>query len=73
MVAEPNSEEDSNLEQEIVGVVDVTVLRDQNVLELLPSDAEEYLYVSGIAVLNSFRFYFILMGIELISIFNTSP
>lgn len=72
LVAEPNSE-DSHLEQEVVGVVDVTVMRDQNVVELLPSDAKEYLYVSGIAVLNNFRFYFILMGIDLISIFNSGP
>ncbi|KAL6961951.1 GCN5-related N-acetyltransferase 10, chloroplastic [Sarracenia purpurea var. burkii] len=40
--------------QELVGVVDVTVLRDKDVLQHL-SEAEEYLYVSGIAVLNNFR------------------
>ncbi|PON96828.1 FkbH domain containing protein [Trema orientale] len=45
----------SNSQQRLVGVVDVTVLRDQNVLNHLPPDAEEYLYVSGIAVLESFR------------------
>ncbi|XP_073138555.1 GCN5-related N-acetyltransferase 10, chloroplastic [Henckelia pumila] len=39
---------------EVVGVVDVTVLREDSVLQHLPG-AEEYLYVSGIAVLNKFR------------------
>lgn len=42
--------------QELVGVVDVTASRDWSVLEYLPPDADEFLYVSGIAVLNSFRF-----------------
>ncbi|KAL5568349.1 hypothetical protein UlMin_024924 [Ulmus minor] len=54
LVAEGESDS-SNTRQELVGVVDVTVLRDQNVLRHLPPDAEEYLYVSGIAVLKSFR------------------
>ncbi|XP_031490980.1 uncharacterized protein LOC116258049 [Nymphaea colorata] len=38
----------------IIGVVDVTVLRDDSVLQFL-DDADEYLYVSGIAVLTAFR------------------
>ncbi|XP_052188578.1 uncharacterized protein LOC127798959 [Diospyros lotus] len=50
LVAEPNADSSGQL----VGVVDVTVLRDDAVLEHLPG-AEEYLYVSGIAVLNNFR------------------
>lgn len=37
-----------------MGVVDVTALRDEAVLRHL-SGAKEYLYVSGIAVLNTFR------------------
>ncbi|KAG2664237.1 hypothetical protein I3760_16G071500 [Carya illinoinensis] len=41
--------------QQLVGIVDVTVLRDKAVLEHLPAGAEEYLYVSGIAVLKEFR------------------
>ncbi|XP_062120146.1 GCN5-related N-acetyltransferase 10, chloroplastic [Humulus lupulus] len=45
----------SDSKQGLVGVVDVTVLRDQNVLNHLPPDSEEYLYISGIAVLESFR------------------
>ncbi|KAK1288552.1 hypothetical protein QJS10_CPB19g00192 [Acorus calamus] len=40
--------------QEIVGVVDVTVQREEDVLRHLEG-AEEYLYVSGIAVLKNFR------------------
>ncbi|KAB2596811.1 hypothetical protein D8674_040091 [Pyrus ussuriensis x Pyrus communis] len=39
----------------LVGVADVTVSRDQAILQYLPSRAPEYLYVSGIAVLKSFR------------------
>uniref|UniRef100_A0A803PPJ5 N-acetyltransferase domain-containing protein n=1 Tax=Cannabis sativa TaxID=3483 RepID=A0A803PPJ5_CANSA len=45
----------SDSKQGLVGVVDVTVLRDQNVLNHLPPDSQEYLYISGIAVLESFR------------------
>ncbi|PKI78426.1 uncharacterized protein LOC116198899 [Punica granatum] len=51
LVAEPATEEQPN---ELVGVVDVTVLRDDSVLQHLPGE-EEYLYVSGIAVSQSFR------------------
>ncbi|KAM7509356.1 hypothetical protein LguiA_019809 [Lonicera macranthoides] len=39
----------------IAGVVDVTVLRDEDVLQHLPAGVNEYLYVSGIAVLSNFR------------------
>lgn len=39
----------------LVGVTDVTVLRDQDVLQHLPAEAEEYLYISGIAVSKTFR------------------
>lgn len=46
--------EASNLRPQFVGVVDVTVLRDEDVLRHLEG-AVEYLYVSGIAVSNSFR------------------
>lgn len=42
------------IEDGVVGVVDVTVLREKAVLRDLPG-AEEYLYVSGIAVSESFR------------------
>ncbi|KAJ9675983.1 hypothetical protein PVL29_024793 [Vitis rotundifolia] len=44
----------SKTEQEVVEVVDVTTLRDEGVLQHL-GGAEEYLYVSGIAILNDFR------------------
>lgn len=40
--------------QQLVGVVDVTVLRDNDVLRHLQG-ADEYLYVSGIAVAHNFR------------------
>ncbi|KAF5732787.1 hypothetical protein HS088_TW17G00319 [Tripterygium wilfordii] len=40
--------------QKLVGIVDVTVMRDEAVLQHLRG-AEEYLYVSGIAVLQTFR------------------
>ncbi|KAI8526578.1 hypothetical protein RHMOL_Rhmol12G0007200 [Rhododendron molle] len=53
LVAESNTD-DLESRQELVGVVDVTALRDEAVLRHL-SGAEEYLYVSGIAVLNTFR------------------
>lgn len=56
MVAEPTLD-NSNTQEDLVGVVDVTVSRDRDVLQHLPSEAEEYLYVSGIAVLKSFRSY----------------
>jgi hypothetical protein len=45
----------SDSQKQIVGVVDVTVLRDKNVMDHLPPQAEEYLYISGIAVLKAFR------------------
>ncbi|PIA47169.1 hypothetical protein AQUCO_01400096v1 [Aquilegia coerulea] len=41
-------------QQKLVGVVDVTVLNDKTVLNFLDG-AEEYLYISGIAVLEEFR------------------
>lgn len=54
LVAEPAKKEPDSPKQ-LVGVIDVTVLRDQNVLQHLPPEAEEYLYISGIAVSNTFR------------------
>ncbi|KAI3464380.1 hypothetical protein Pfo_021043 [Paulownia fortunei] len=53
LVAEPTTDPQKS-QKELVGVVDVTVLREDAVLQHLPG-AEEYLYVSGIAVLNKFR------------------
>lgn len=53
LVAESNTD-DLESRQELVGVVDVTALRDEAVLRHL-SGSKEYLYVSGIAVLNTFR------------------
>ncbi|XP_047979674.1 uncharacterized protein LOC125221577 isoform X2 [Salvia hispanica] len=53
LVAEPRDEfQDSK--KELAGVVDVTVLREDSVLKHLLG-AKEYIYVSGIAVLNRFR------------------
>lgn len=51
LVAVPDTDDDSvsKSQQELVGVVDVTVLRDQDVVRHLDG-AKEYLYVSGIAV-----------------------
>lgn len=62
LVAEPTKEDDTSAKlqlqeedhQELVGVVDVTVLRDHDVLQHLEG-AQEYLYVSGIAVSNNYR------------------
>lgn len=56
LVAEPIASFDSfnAIRQGLVGVVDVTVQRDEAVLRHLDR-AEEYLYVSGIAVLKDFR------------------
>ena len=54
LVAEPATNDADSTEQ-LVGVIDVTVLRDRNVLQHLPDEAEEYLYISGIAVSQSFR------------------
>ena len=54
LVAESRDEfQDSK--KELAGVVDVTVLREDSVLKHLLG-AKEYIYVSGIAVLNRFRF-----------------
>lgn len=53
LVAESNTD-DLKSRHGLVGVVDVTALRDEAVLRHL-SGAKEYLYVSGIAVLNTFR------------------
>lgn len=53
LVAEPRDGLQGS-QNELVGVVDVTVQRDKSVLQHLPG-AEEYLYVSGIAVLNKYR------------------
>ncbi|XP_073059626.1 GCN5-related N-acetyltransferase 10, chloroplastic [Primulina eburnea] len=53
LVAEPETDT-FDTTREVVGVVDVTVLREDSVLQHI-SGAEEYLYVSGIAVLNQFR------------------
>ncbi|KAK4791637.1 hypothetical protein SAY86_032050 [Trapa natans] len=54
LVAEPAASTDQEQRRELVGVVDVTVLRDDPVLRHLQGE-EEYLYVSGIAVSESFR------------------
>ncbi|CAK8575316.1 unnamed protein product [Lathyrus sativus] len=49
------AENDQDSPKQLVGVVDVTVMRDQDVLQHLPDEAQEYLYVSGIGVSNAFR------------------
>lgn len=56
MFAEPVDRLDSlnTSKQGLVGVVDVTVMRDEDVLKHIDG-AEEYLYVSGIAVMKDFR------------------
>ncbi|XP_077231625.1 acyl-CoA N-acyltransferases (NAT) superfamily protein [Tasmannia lanceolata] len=56
LVAEPTDASASlqKSQRGLVGVVDVTVLRDEAVLKHLDG-VEEYLYVSGIAVLRDFR------------------
>ncbi|KAK9167750.1 hypothetical protein Scep_002941 [Stephania cephalantha] len=56
LIAEPAETADSlpNLERRLVGVADVTALRDESVLCHLEG-AEEYLYVSGIAVSKEYR------------------
>lgn len=51
LVAEPRN----GSRKELAGVVDVTVLSEDSVLQHLLG-AKEYIYVSGIAVLNKFRF-----------------
>lgn len=53
LVAEPTASVPEH-EDGVVGVVDVTVLSEEAVLQHLPG-AEEYLYVSGIAVSERFR------------------
>ncbi|KAB1213172.1 hypothetical protein CJ030_MR5G021750 [Morella rubra] len=55
LVAEPVTKGSDAHKPPLVGVVDVTVLRDKIVVDKLPVGTEEYLYVSGIAVLKSFR------------------
>lgn len=62
LVAEPETSDLTQTEEKeqiLVGVVDATALRDQNVLQYFPPDADEYLYISGIAVSETFRFFFI--------------
>eukprot|EP00268_Persea_americana_P032590 TRINITY_DN3208_c0_g1_i4.p1 TRINITY_DN3208_c0_g1~~TRINITY_DN3208_c0_g1_i4.p1 ORF type:complete len:324 (-),score=72.69 TRINITY_DN3208_c0_g1_i4:271-1242(-) len=56
LFAEPVDRLDSlnTSKQGLVGVVDVTVMRDEDVLKHIDG-AEEYLYVSGIAVMKDFR------------------
>ncbi|KAK9095869.1 hypothetical protein Sjap_021366 [Stephania japonica] len=56
LIAEPTETADllHTLERRLVGVVDITVLRDESVLCHLEG-AEEYLYVSGIAVSKEYR------------------
>ncbi|KAL5982902.1 hypothetical protein ACLOJK_016981 [Asimina triloba] len=56
LVAEPADDFDSlhPSQKELVGVVDVTVMREEAVLRHMEG-SEEYLYVSGIAVLPDFR------------------
>lgn len=54
LVAEPNTEATDSPYSSLVGVVDVTALKDNDVLRHLPG-AREYLYISGIAVLKDFR------------------
>ncbi|KAJ8747712.1 hypothetical protein K2173_013164 [Erythroxylum novogranatense] len=53
LVAEPVSDS-YKTQRRLVGVVDVTALRDEDVLKHLRGE-EEYLYVSGIAVSKNFR------------------
>ncbi|XWS49468.1 hypothetical protein CRYUN_Cryun12cG0006100 [Craigia yunnanensis] len=54
LVAESPTDANSKSQRKLVGVVDVTALRDEAVLQQLHG-AEEYLYVSGLAVSKSFR------------------
>ncbi|XP_060199943.1 GCN5-related N-acetyltransferase 10, chloroplastic-like isoform X2 [Lycium barbarum] len=53
LVAEASSDT-SEVEQNLVGVIDATVYRDNDVLQYLPG-AAEYIYISEIVVLNKFR------------------
>ncbi|KAK4256295.1 hypothetical protein QN277_009180 [Acacia crassicarpa] len=52
LVAEADTNSSS---KQIVGVVDVTAMREENVLQHLPPQAPQYLYISGIAVSSNFR------------------
>ncbi|KAH1106640.1 hypothetical protein J1N35_010408 [Gossypium stocksii] len=54
LVAESPSDANSESKTKLVGVVDVTALRDEAVLQHLQG-ADEYLYVSGLAVSKRFR------------------
>ncbi|KDP23674.1 hypothetical protein JCGZ_23507 [Jatropha curcas] len=54
LVAEPAAGSSNSQGNKLVGVVDVTASRDEDVLQHL-SGAEEYLYVSGIAVPKTLR------------------
>ncbi|XVE65386.1 hypothetical protein DITRI_Ditri07aG0176500 [Diplodiscus trichospermus] len=54
LVAESPTDANAESQRKLVGVVDVTALRDKGVLQHLHG-AEEYLYVSGLAVSKSFR------------------
>ncbi|MED6158856.1 hypothetical protein PIB30_036850 [Stylosanthes scabra] len=54
LVAEAATEH-ADSQKQLVGVIDVTVLRDKDVLQHLPAEAQEYLYISGIAVSKTFR------------------
>lgn len=54
LVAELEKNEQDSPKQ-LVGVIDVTVMRDQDVIQHLPAEAQEYLYISGIAVSKAFR------------------
>lgn len=53
-MAESPSDANSESKTKLVGVVDVTALRDEAVLQHLQG-ADEYLYVSGLAVSKRFR------------------
>ncbi|KAK4860421.1 hypothetical protein QYF36_023503 [Acer negundo] len=54
LVAEPDTNSSRESQGKLVGVVDVTVQRDAPVLQHLQG-AQEYLYISGLAVSKSFR------------------
>ncbi|KAK2659002.1 hypothetical protein Ddye_005535 [Dipteronia dyeriana] len=54
LVAEPATNSIRKSQEKLVGVVDVTVQRDAPVLQHLQG-AQEYLYISGLAVSKSFR------------------
>lgn len=55
LVAESPSDANSEPKTKLVGVVDVTALGDEAVLQHLQG-ADEYLYVSGLAVSKRFRY-----------------